>query len=702
MAGGGFSIAHETPSRLRLRVRALHDPALDAGYLAATLEALPGVRRVRINRRAASVAVRHDGDPATRARVLALLGAIPGEAFLPEAARAEPQRLSVLLSQAACTALVPWLPRETARAMSWLLALPTLAEGGQTLLTKGIKVAVLDASAVGFSLLREDWFTANAIVTMLGLGAYLEQWTEQKSDELLKNLLRPRVEAVWVERDAREERVPLAEVGVGDVVICGTGELVPVDGVVVGGEAGLNTSSITGEPLPVHVAPGDEVASGSVVEEGRVRIAARVVGSETGMARIGRFLENSLRQPSASQRRGDELADRLVPVTFGLGLAHFLINRDVRRAASVLTVDYSCAIKVAAPVAVKSCMHAAGLEGVLLRGGQALENLAKVDTVVFDKTGTLTLGDLEVTDVLPLGGMEPDQLLALAAGAEEHYAHPVARAVVRAARERGLEAPPISQVDFIVAHGVSAYVEGARVLAGSRHFLEEDEGVDCRAADAHEHRLRAQGKSLLYVSREGGLLGLLALRDEPRPEAERALELLRGLGIGRVVMLTGDHHVTARAIADGLGVDEVHSGLKPEDKARIVERMQEEGRFVAFAGDGVNDAPALITADVGICMPGGADLAREAAQVILLHDDLRLLAAAREMAERSGRVLSNTFRATAVINTGLLALATAGRISPVASAFLHNLTTLGIIGYAALAGRVRPSCAAELEEASCA
>ncbi|WP_449242391.1 heavy metal translocating P-type ATPase [Desulfovibrio sp.] len=692
------SVIHELPGRLRLRARILADPSLDRAYLEALLGGLPGVRSARVNERAASLVLEYDGKKATRRKVLDLLGRIPDEAFLPEREEEREIALPAVLGQALAACATPFLPGWSRAPLGWLLGLPTILAGLGTLLNRGVKVEVLDAAAVAFSLLRRDHFTANAVVAMLGLGSWLEQWTRKKSDQLLKNLLRPQVETVFVERDAREVRLPFDELRVGDIVVCGAGELVPVDGIVVDGEAAVNRASITGESLPVHTALGSDVLSGSLVEEGRIKIAARTVGAETSMARIGRFLENSLRNKSASQKRNDDLADRLVPVTFALGLALFALTRDVRRAAAVLTVDYSCALKLAAPVAVKSGMHAAGHCGVLLKGGQALDNLAGVDTIVFDKTGTLTLGDLRLTDVLPLDGGDPEELLALAAGAEEHYSHPVARAVVREARTRGLELPPISQVDFIVAHGVSAFVEGRRVLVGSRHFLEEDEGVPCSAADASEKRLRSQGKSLLYLARDGRLQGLLALRDEPRPEAAEALEMLRARGISRVVMLTGDHRETAEAIAARLGhVDELHAELKPEDKALIVRRLQAEGRFLAFAGDGVNDAPALLSADVGVCMPGGADLARESAQVVLLEDDLRALAVARDIAARTRSVLSDTFKATVGFNSAVLLLASGGRLSPVASALLHNACTLGIVGYAALAGGGKPASAAAFQ-----
>ncbi len=692
-----FTIVHEVPKRIRLRSRRLFDPALDLKYLEALVGSLPGVEAVRTNKWGSSIVISYDGDRQSRARFLALLEDIPIEAYMPGGTGNDHITLPTVIGQGAAALLTPLIPMQAAAPTSWLLGIPTILEGMNTLLYDGVKVEVLDASAVAFSLMRQDYFTANAIVAMLGLGSYLENWTEKKSDDLLKSLLRPQVEMVSVERDAQEIRVAFSDLKMGDLVICGSGELLPVDGVIVEGEAALNQSSITGESLPIHVSEGDEVLSGAVIEDGRLKISANNVGGETSMARIGRFLENSLRTQSTSQKKSDELADKLVPITLGLGLALFAITRDVSRAASVLTVDYSCAIKLASPVAVKTGMHTAGHCGVLLKGAQALDNLSRIDTIVFDKTGTLTQGNLKVADVKPVNGMASEDLLALAAGAEEHYAHPVARAVVAEAKAQGLSLPPISQVDFIVAHGVSAYVDGERVLVGSRHFLEDDEGVDCSAVREMSRDLRGKGMSILYVARSGQLLGIVALRDELRPEAAEALAMLKERGIKKIVMLTGDHKDTAQSIAKALGcIDEVHWELKPEDKATIVKELQDAGNFLAFAGDGVNDAPALVSADVGICMPDGADLARESAQVVLLEEDMRILAVARDIAQSTQDILKRTFQAAVGINSAVLLGAAAGKLSPVVSAFLHNASTLGILGYAATAGRRKPESVQQL------
>ena len=687
-----FKINHETAKRIRFSGKKLLDPYLDIAYLQAALSSLPGISLVRINPKATSIVMEYDGEFAHKQAFIRYLSHIPHDAYRQKEYRDEEVSPLTVAAKTANALSTKWQSPGIRSALSCLFGFPTISKGVQTLLKDGLKVEVLDATAVLISLLRKDYATANSIVALLGIGSWLEQWTENKSNDLLTELLKPQVETVWVERDAKEISVPFKELAVGDIVICGTGELIPVDGTVVSGEAAVNQSSITGESLPIHVQEGDDVLSGAVIEDGRIRIRASHVGRETSMARINRFLENSLRNPSDIQKQSTALADKLVPVTFGLGLGIFALTRDLSRAASALTVDYSCALKLAAPVAVKSGMHCAGKNGVLLKGGQALDRLSQIDTLVFDKTGTLTKGNLEITDVISFSNaLSDNELLALAAGAEEHYGHPVARAVVQEAKNRNLSLPKVSQVDFIVAHGVSAYVNKKQILVGSRHFLEDDEHISCKNADKYDGKLRSQGKSILYIAEENALIGIIAMRDEIRPEAPETLKQLRKLGIKHFVMLTGDHKDTAKAICEELQyIDEVFWELKPEDKAQIVQKLQSQGRILGFAGDGVNDAPALLSANVGICMPKGADLARESAQVVLLEEDLSALVLARGIATKNQQILKNAFYSTISANSLIMLLATLGKLTPVKSALLHNLSTIAILGYTASSATKAP------------
>ncbi len=685
-------IVHELPTRLRIRYTALYSPELDCEYLQAFLSSLPGVTQVSLNPRAASICVVYDGRDQVKSQVLFILDNLPRDAYLPRVRENDRMDASGVALLGAFALACPLLPAPLRKGLSWLAAAPTLLKGVETLLSRGVKVEVLDASAVGLSLARGDYFTANSIVALLALGRYLESTSEKKSSDLLTSLLKPQAEQVWVDIAGSEVQIDAGELEIGSLVIAGSGEMIPVDGVVREGEASLNQSSITGEALPRHVQPGDEVISGAVVQEGRIKIEAQKVGAHTSMARVNKFLENSLRTQSDRERRGEELADKLVPFSLGLGAAEYALTRDFRRAIGVLTVDYSCALKLTGPVTVRSSMYNASRCGVMIKGAQALEAMAGVDTLVFDKTGTLTTGNLRVSRVLSLNGLGEDQLLALAAGAEEHYTHPVARAVVARAREKGLTLPAMSQVDFIVAHGISAYVDDQRVLVGSHHFISDDEGVDTGQADHMAHQLREEGKSILYVARQGRLEGLVVMADEVRPEARQVLRALKGQGISDIVVLTGDHQQTARHLAAQLPeVDDIYWELKPEDKARIIQRLQDQGGEVAFVGDGVNDAPALVSAQVGVCMPHGADLARESARVILMQDDLHGLAVAREVALRSQKTMNHCFKATLGLNSAILLLAGLGRLSPLASAILHNATTVTTLGYAAARGMARTS-----------
>ena len=682
-----YTISHELPQRIRLRSYMLKNRDLDPDYFEASIESIPGVTDVRLNTRAACVIVRYDGLNKTRTAVLSRFNRLPQEVFT---GRGGYRSLNSILSVAARGVMalsILFLPPLISAPLALVLAAPIVVDGIMTLWTRGIKVEVLDASAVTFCLVRRDFFTAAIIVFMLSVGRYMEDLSEEKTTGLLKSLLKPQVDKIWIEIDGQELEIDLADARIGDRVICGPGEMINLDGVVVHGEASVNQSSITGESVPVHVEPGMDVLSGAVVIDGRIVFEANRIGAETSMARIGAFLENSLRYQSESQKKSDELADKLVPVTFGLGVGLLAVTRDFTKATAVLTVDYSCAVKLANPVAVRVSMYTAAHEGILLKGAQAMDGLAGIDTLIFDKTGTLTKGRLKVTDTIAYNGMGERDLLALAASAEEHYSHPAAKAILQAARDEGLTLPPTSQVDFIVAHGVSAYIDGHHVLVGSRHFTQDDEGIDCSVADTEVKNLEEQGKSLLYVARDEKLTGIIGLRDELRPEAEIVLAGLKATGIEKIVILTGDNEPAAKALAAQLpAVDDVYWELKPEEKAEFVSRLRESGHHIAFAGDGVNDAPALVTADVGICMPGGADLARESAQVILMQDDLYGLLAARKIALKNRETIKRSFFSAVGLNTAFLLLATFGIVQPITAAILHNTSTVGILGYSAWAG----------------
>jgi cation-transporting P-type ATPase C len=681
-AAGGFRIVHELPGRLRLRLPRLGHPCFALAEFEADLLALDGVAGVRANPRARSLLVEYDGRPEVRAAVLRRLAGLSRSDYLrPD--RAEPPRHpdpAPLLASSLALLSLPLLPAPL-RALVTLAAVgPTLFKGVATLVRRGVKVEVLDALAVGIAAGQGAFFTANATHLLLETGEFLEAQAERHAHGLLRQLLKRPPERAWVERDGTLLQVEARDIREGERVAVGPGDPIPVDGWVERGSALLDQSSLTGESVPARKEQGHEVLAGCLVVEGGLSIRARRVGEHTAAARIGRFIEQALRRPSDSQRLAERLGDRLVFLTFALGGLLFALTRDPRRLASVFLVDYSCALKLGTPLAFKSGMHGAARSGILFKGAQALENLAGADTAVFDKTGTLTRGRLEITDIVPLtADRSEDQLLALVASLEEHTRHPFAEALVDYARSRGYVHVDHGDVEFVVAHGLNTGVDGNRILVGSRHYLEEHEGIGFAAHEPLITELAAAGKTLLYVAEAARLIGLVALRDELRADSGPTLARLRASGIGHLIMLTGDTRPKAEALAAGLGIDRVYAERTPEDKARLIEELKASGHRVVYVGDGVNDAAALVSAQVGVAMTRGALLSREAADVILLREGLEALAEARERALRTRDLIHGNFNLDLAVNSALLLAATFGWLPPVAAALLHNGTTLAIL-----------------------
>ncbi|WP_207263878.1 heavy metal translocating P-type ATPase [Desulfovibrio sp. Huiquan2017] len=679
-------IVHETDNRIRFRWNRLLDPGLRPEYLEAWLCNLRGVTNARVNPQGRSFVVEHDGDPASRDTLLKTLPSIPAEAFgglkPPETRR----RLIDVLAAGNGALLLPLLPLPAQAAVATAMGLQHILRGVDTLVNEGLKVRVLDMTTIGASLLRADYATAASISAMVVLGEYLKTLSDDKSNALLKRLIAAPVDSIWVERDGQEVSVGFDEVATGEIVVCGSGELVGVDGEIVRGKALVDNSSITGESAPRLLDAGDRVSSGSVVVEGTIRIRAQRTGRETDMARIAELMTRAVSEQSEREIQSSRLADRLAPITLGLGAGLYLATNDLRRALSVLTVDFACAVKFPAPLVVKTSMHAAAKQGVVIKSGRGLEALGEADCFVFDKTGTLTLGELDVTDIFTGDGTDEADLLCSAAAVEDRYGHPMGRALIRETTRRRLTPPKARSVDLSVAHGVSGMVGDSLIRVGSHHFIQDDCGVDCSLADAQAKRLRAEGKSLVFISRDDVLLGMIALMDTIRPEAADVVAGLRENGARRVVLLTGDHKGTAKAFAERFPhVDSVHAGLTPEDKARIVEELRESGHKVAMVGDGVNDAPAFTAADVGVCMSRATGLARDSAQIVLNEDSLSGLATAFLVARRAHLILRNCFNAGVGVNSALLLAAGAGLVSPIQAAAIHNGNTFAILGAAAWA-----------------
>ena len=689
-----MQVVHELPYRIRFRARSALDSRLQAPFVESLSSEVTGVRNARANLTARCLIVRYDGSAAARASLMRLIAFAPAT-FEPIAAEARSTGRQLRWTLLSATVFVAnlMLPSGFRAALTVGIALPTVVSGVRALYAKGLAVEVLDAAAITVSLARRDFGTAAATLTLMSLGNYLEATTSQSSTDLLRHLLAKPPGHAWVEAADRSLiQVPAEDLKENDIVVIGPGDMIPVDGQVVSGAATVNLSSVTGESVPVDREPGTRVLAGGVVVDGRLRVRAVRVGTATTTARIASFIEAALDQKPMIQSNAERLAEQRVLFTLGLGLATFLLTRDPSRLASIFLVDYSCALKLGTPVAVKSALYRGARSSVLIKGGRSIEALAEVDTVVFDKTGTLTFSKLTVTDVVPVDDRNSEgQLLSLLASLEEHATHPVADAIVLEARRKSLGHIHHDEVDFIVAHGLVSETDGQRVVVGSRHFLEEHEGIPFASFAAASDRLSAEGKIVLYAAIGGVPAGLVGLRDRPRPDAAEALAMLRASGVRSLALLTGDRDTKARAMAHELGLDMVYAERRPEEKAEIVRDLQTQGRTVAFVGDGVNDAPALVAADVGIAMPRGADLARATADVVLLRDEIAGVVDSRILASDTIRLIRSNFRWAVALNTLLFIAATTGRTSPVFAAVAHNSVTIGTLVRALIGPRRAPA-----------
>ncbi|PPB69446.1 heavy metal translocating P-type ATPase [Campylobacter hyointestinalis] len=559
-----------------------------------------------------------------------------------------------------------------------------LKAGSYELFSEGLTSKTLEALAVGVSLARGDYGAANGTNLLLNLGEYIEESTVHKSDDLIKELAKPSIKEAWIEikKDGKNELVLVNtnDIKKGDIVVVSTGESIAIDGYIVEGSASINQVSMTGEAQPVKKERGDLVMSGTIVEEGRIKIWAELIGDETTTNRIKKYIQSSLNEKSNIGLKATKLANKLVPVTLGLAGLSYLINKNTMSMASVLQADYSCALKLATPVAFKTSISRCGRDGILIKGAKAIEALSAADTFVFDKTGTLTYGNLSVSEIYSFDeNISPNELLNLSASAEEHYFHPVAEAIVKAARQRGFHHIHHEEVEFIVAHGVKTTVKGKEVIIGSRHFLEDDEMVDFRAHKDRLDVLENSGPALLYIAYDKKLIGVIALKDEIRANAKDCISKLKEYGVKEIIMLSGDIKSKAEEVAKNLGIDRVFANCLPTDKAKIIENLRNSGKKVAFIGDGINDAPSLVKANVGISMSKGADIAKASADISLLKDDICSVAKVKLIANKTMDKINANFKATVGINSAILLGATLGKLNPIQTAVLHNGTTIALL-----------------------
>ena len=678
------TILHESRGRIRFRLRQKQMTLAQADLLEAWIQGKSWCRQVTVHERTCCVILYYDG---TRQAALNEIRhfswqeaerttALPAHSSRALNREFEEKLVAKVVCKAACTLFLP-SPLRIARIL-WHM-IPFVRRGLRCLLRRRIKVELLDALSISISACRRDFGTAGMVMFLLEVGELLEEWTRKKSVADLARCMSLNVDRVWLRTAQGEVLVPVSQIQPGDAVVVRAGGIIPVDGLVLEGEVTVNQASLTGESIPVPKRPGGAVYAGTVVEEGECVLEVKQASGQSRYDQIVHMIEQSEQMKSEAESKAANLADKLVPYTFAGSLISFALTRNVARALSVLMVDFSCALKLAMPLAVLSAMREAGRAHITVKGGKFLEAVAAADTIVFDKTGTLTRACPRVAQVVPFGGKEEAEMLRLAACLEEHFPHSMANAVVEEARRRGLRHEEYhSKVEYLVAHGIASTVDGERVLIGSAHFVFEDEG--CVIPEGEQERFDALPPeySHLYLAVGGQLAAVICISDPLREEAKEVLSTLRALGVTNTVMLTGDSYRTAAAIAAQVGVDDFRAGVLPADKAEYVARLRREGHTVLMVGDGINDSPALSEADAGIAISDGAAIAREIADITIAADSLWELVELRRIAMALMARIHSNYRFVIGFNGTLIALGVAGVLPPATSATLHNLSTLGV------------------------
>lgn len=571
------------------------------------------------------------------------------------------------------------IPAPVRAVWTGVRSLKYLQQGIASLKKGRLEVAALDATAIGVSILRRDMNTASSIMFLLGIGELLEEWTHKKSVGDLARDMSLNVGKVWILREEQEILVPAKQIEPEDLVVVRMGNVIPFDGVVSRGEAMVNQASMTGEAVPVKKTAESYVYAGTVVEEGELIICVKAVSKATRFEKIVTMIEESEKLKSNLESHAEHLADQLVPYTLAGTILTWLLTRDVTKALAVLMVDFSCALKLAIPISVLSAIREAGAHNITVKGGKYMEAAANATTIVFDKTGTLTEARPTVRKVVSFCEQSEDELLRMAACLEEHFPHSMAKAVVEAARKRGLEHEEMhSKVNYIVAHGISSTIEGKRVVIGSHHFVFEDEKCSVREPWIRQFETLPEECSLLYLAIEHELAAVVCIEDPLRKEAADVVRALKATGLEKVVMMTGDSEKTAASVARRVGVDAYYSELLPEDKAKFVEQERASGRTVIMIGDGINDSPALSAANVGIAIRDGAQIAQEIADITISAENLWEIVMLRRLSEALMRRIQKNYRSIVGINATLILLGVTGILQPTTSALLHNMSTLTI------------------------
>lgn len=679
-----FFIRHETRGRIRIHLAQKRMSYEQADTLAYYLENLNGVVTAKVYERTCDAVVCYQG---SRAEIISGIRAfhyqdveVPSQVLQSSGRALNSEYQEKLISKVICHyGRKLFLPYPLNAIYTTATSLKYIWKGIDTLLHRKIEVPVLDATAIGVSVFRQDFGTAGSIMFLLGIGELLEEWTHKKSVGDLARTMSLNVGKVWLKKDEQEILVESGEIQPGDEVVVRMGTVIPFDGTVTDGEAMVNQASLTGESVPVCKKPDSVAYAGTVVEEGEITIRVKTVGGSSRYDKIVTIIEESEKLKSSLEGKAEHLADKLVPYTLGGTALTYLLTRNATKALAILMVDFSCALKLAMPISVLSAIREAGTHKVTVKGGKYLEAIAEADTIVFDKTGTLTKAKPTVVDVVSFEENNPDEMLRIAACMEEHFPHSMAKAVVSAARKKQLAHEEMhSKVEYIVAHGISTTIEDHKAVIGSYHFVFEDEKCVIPEDGQAKFDNIPEEYSHLYLAIDGRLAAVICIEDPLREEAKASVDALRAAGISKIVMMTGDSERTAAAIARRVGVDEYYSEVLPEDKANFIEKEKAAGRKVIMVGDGINDSPALSAANVGIAISDGAEIAREIADITVGADDLQELVVLKEISNALMKRIRRNYRFIVTFNAGLIACGVVGILQPTTSALLHNTSTLAI------------------------
>lgn len=680
-----FYIKHESRGRIRIHLAQKRMSSVQAETLLYYLQNQNQVSFAKVYDRTGDAVICYEGERAAVIRMIQLFHYEEVElptGLLESSGRAlNNEYQEKLISKVIYHFGRKWLLPAPIRAIyTTVVSVKYIWKGIQTLAQGKIEVPVLDATAIGVSMLRGDYGTAGSVMFLLGVGELLEEWTHKKSVGDLARSMSLNVGKVWLKKDGQEILVPSEKIVAGDEIVVHMGNLIPFDGEVSNGEGMVNQASLTGESVPVRRTLGSVVYAGTVLEEGELTILVKQTGGSSRYEKITAMIEESEKLKSGLESKAEHLADRLVPYSLGGTALTYLLTRNATKALSILMVDFSCALKLAMPISVLSAIREANQHKITVKGGKFLEAVAEADTIVFDKTGTLTKAQPTVAEMVSFSETKsPDELLRIAACLEEHFPHSMAKAVVDAAKEKHLDHEEMhSKVEYIVAHGISTTINGEKAIIGSYHFVFEDENSIIPEGMEEKFRHLPEEYSHLYLALEGVLAAVICIEDPLRPEAAEIIRQLKKAGLKKIVMMTGDSERTAKAIAKKVGVDEYYAEVLPEDKANFVEKEKAEGRKVIMIGDGINDSPALSAADVGIAISEGAEIAREIADITVAADDLAEILVLRMLSNRLMKRIHKNYRFIVTFNAGLILLGVGGILQPTTSALLHNTSTLYI------------------------